>query len=318
MARKADPAADIGFKPDGEDGTRHRSFVIRGHPVEAPALGAGLYVVATPIGNLGDITLRALDTLAAADLIACEDTRVTRKLLQRYGIQSRLISYHDYSDDTRIIDIIDRVQAGESVALVSDAGTPVVSDPGYRLISRLRDAGLVVVPVPGASSVMAALSAAGLPTDAVHFVGFTAAKSGERRRRLGDLARLKATIVLMESPNRLSASLKDAAEIFGGGTQACVCRELTKLHETFDRAPLAELAERYGRQSQVKGEIVVLIASGGSSKDWSADDIDALLAEALQTQSVRRAADQVAAETGRPRREIYQRALALKDSDTSG
>ena len=314
MAGKTEKAAVKAFR-SGAAGAGRRAFVVRGHPMDAPALAAGLYVVATPIGNLGDITLRALDTLAAADLIACEDTRVSRKLLQRYGIRSRLVSYHDYSDDSRISEILNRVQAGESVALVCDAGTPLVSDPGYRLIGRLRDAGLPVVPVPGASSVLAALSAAGLPTDAVHFAGFLAPKAGERRRRLGDLARLTATIVLMESPNRLAASLKDAVEIFGGGTVACVCRELTKLHETFDRAPLAELAERYAGTGRVKGEIVLLIASRGDTGNWSADDIDARLAEALQSQSVRRAADQVAAETGRPRREIYQRALALKDSD---
>ena len=311
MARRADPETDTGSRADYE----RRTYMIRGHPVEAPALAAGLYVVATPIGNLGDITLRALDTLVAADLIACEDTRVTQKLLTRYGIKSRLISYHDYSDNSRIIDIIEHVQAGKSVALVSDAGTPLVSDPGYRLIGRLRDAGLDVIPVPGASSVLAAVSAAGLPTDAVHFAGFIAPKSSERRRRLGDLARLKATIVLMESAARLGASLKDAADIFGGGAIACVCRELTKLHETFDRAPLAELAERYGGQGKVKGEIILLIASGGIAREWSDDDIDALLSSALKTLSVRRAADQVAAETGQPRRAIYQRALALKDSD---
>ena len=293
-------------------GRQRRSYVIRGNIIEAPVLAGGLHVVATPIGNLGDVTLRALDTLAAADMIACEDTRVTRKLLQRYGIVGEVFSYHDYSDDRTISRIVGAVENGKSVVLVSDAGTPLVSDPGYRLVSRLRNAGLNVIPVPGPSSVLAALSAAGLPTDTVHFAGFPATRAGERRRRYAELAQLKATIVLLESPNRLAASLKDAAEIFGGRTLACVCRELTKLHETFDLAPLDELAGRYGEARQIKGEIVLLISSGGATRDWSADEIDALLTKALQTLPVRGAADQVAAETGQQRRAIYQRALAIR------
>lgn len=315
MAGKADPQQyGAASMPEGRKDTSGRSYMIRGHRIEAPSLQGGLYVVATPIGNLADMTLRALDTLAAADLIACEDTRVTRKLLQRYGIDAKLLSYHDYSDDRRTTEIVECVQSGLVVALVSDAGTPLISDPGYRLIDRLWKADHKIIPVPGASSMLAALCAAGLPTDAVYFAGFLAPKSGERRRQLGELARLKATLVLFESPRRLAATLKDAADIFGAETIACVCRELTKLHETFDRAELVDLAGRYASGEQTRGEIVLLIQSRGAAKDWSKNEVDALLVSALRSQSVRHAADQVAAETGLARRQVYQRALAIKNN----
>lgn len=301
------------------------SYMLRGQEIQAPALAAGLYVVATPIGNLSDITVRALDTLAAADLIACEDTRVTRKLMTRYGIKANLRAYHDHSPERDREAIVQAVAGGKAVALVSDAGTPLISDPGYRLVDGLRAAGLPVVPVPGPSSLTAALSGAGLPTDRVHFAGFLAAKAGARRKQLGELATLDATLVLMESPNRLASLLADAAAVLGGETAACVCREMTKLHETFDRGSLAELAERYDRQKEgqeeqtVRGEVVLLIhCTGAARREPAPEEIDVLLAKALAGGSVRQAADRVSAETGLSRRTLYQRALALKDRPEGG
>lgn len=299
---------------DGTDRGDGAQYVVRGETLRAPSLEPALYVVATPIGHLADITVRALDVLAAADLIACEDTRVTRKLLTRYGISARTVSYNDYSDAAKRAKLVAAVADGQAVALVSDAGTPLISDPGYRLVAEMRAEGLPVVPVPGASSLMAALAGAGLPTDRFHFIGFLAAKAGGRRRELAELAGLSGTLVLLESPNRLAATLSDAADLFGGETAACVCREMTKLHETFDRGPLSDLAERYANQA-VKGEIVLLIDMSGSGKAAPAqDEVDRLLTTALAAGPVRQAADKVAAETGLSRRALYQRALHLRES----
>ncbi len=297
--------------PGGHDGA---TYVVRGATVRAPSLAPALYVVATPIGNLSDVTIRALDVLAAADTVACEDTRVTRKLMSRYGISAKLFFYNDYSDERKRERIVAAVAAGEAVALVSDAGTPLISDPGYRLVADMRAAGLPVVPVPGASSLTAALAGAGLPTDRFHFVGFPSAKAAARRRELSGLTALTGTLVLMESPNRLAATLADAADLFGSETEACICREMTKLHETFDRGTLAELARRYRGQA-VKGEVVLLIHGTGGGKVTPSDaDVDDLLRAALAAGPVRQAADRVAAETGLSRRALYQRALQLKES----
>jgi 16S rRNA (cytidine1402-2'-O)-methyltransferase len=308
MTEKADSG-----RPGGHDGS---AYLVRGERIRAPSLAPALYVVATPIGNLSDVTIRALDVLAAADLVACEDTRVTRKLMSRYGISAKLISYNDYSDERKRERIVAAVAGGEAVALVSDAGTPLISDPGYRLVAAIREAGLPVVPVPGASSLMAALAGAGLPTDRFHFVGFPAAKAGARRRELAELTTLTGTLALMESPNRLAATLADAADLFGSETEACVCREMTKLHETFDRGTLLELAERY-RNEAVKGEVVLLIhARGDGEAAPSEEEVDRLLREALVAGPVRQAADRVAAATGLSRRMLYQRALQLKESQS--
>ncbi len=298
---------------DRRNDRKSATYIIRSQIIQAPQLTPGLYIVATPIGNLSDITIRALDTLAAADRIACEDTRVTRKLLARYDIRASLMSYHDYSDDKERDRVVQAVESGQAVALVSDAGTPLISDPGYRLVEALLQRGLPVVPVPGPSSLLAALAGAGLPTDQVHFAGFAASKAGARRRQFTDLARSETTLVLLESPRRLPACLADAAEIFGGETMACVCRELTKLYETFDRGPLAELAEKYHGQP-VKGEIVLLIRSrGAQEREADPAAVDALLEAALAGGTVRHAADQVAAQTGMKRRLLYRRALELRD-----
>ena len=295
----------------GSRGATPRGSFVRGAFLAAPALPPGLYVVATPIGNLSDISIRALDTLAAADLIACEDTRVTRKLLTRYGIETRVTSYHEHSGPAAHARLLRLLGEGQSVALVSDAGTPLISDPGFQLVADAAAAGHPVVPIPGPSAMMTALSAAGLPTEAALFLGFLAAKSGARRKRLAEVAAIPATLVLYESPNRIGALLADAADALGGAREAAVCRELTKLHETFDRGTLAELAARYAERD-VKGEIVLLIGPPGDAPQPDAADIDARLTEALATMSVKEAASSIAEATGLPRRDLYQRALALK------
>jgi 16S rRNA (cytidine1402-2'-O)-methyltransferase len=296
-----------------DEGTRGRGYFIRSQYFAAPTLQPGLYVTATPIGNLGDITLRALDTLAGADLIACEDTRVTRKLLARYGIEARVTAYHEHSGDHAHRRLLEALQQGRSIALVSDAGTPLISDPGRRLVADAAAAGHPVVPVPGPSSAMAALSAAGLPTESVLFLGFLPAKTAARRKRLAAVSALPASLVLLESPNRIGALLADAAAELGGERRAAFCRELTKLHETFDRRSLAELATRYA-EANVKGEIVLVVAPPGQAERPEAAAVDDDLLAALQRLSVKEAAEAVAQKTGLSRRELYQRALALKAS----
>jgi 16S rRNA (cytidine1402-2'-O)-methyltransferase len=299
------------MKSDSDADAKAKGFLIRGTFFQAPPLLPGLYVVATPIGNLGDVTLRALDTLAAADRIACEDTRVTRRLLDRYGIEAKVSAYHEHSGKDAHRGLLDALAAGLSVALVSDAGTPLLSDPGAMLVADAVAAGHRVVPIPGPSSIVTTLAAAGLPTDPFLFVGFLPQKSAARRKRLQALAPIPATLVLFESPNRIGALLDDAADLLGAERQAAVCREMTKIHETFDRGMLSELAARY-RGAAVKGEIVVLVAPPGEAAPPPEEAIDAALKDALQSMSVKEAAQSVAAAMGLSRRALYQRALALK------
>jgi 16S rRNA (cytidine1402-2'-O)-methyltransferase len=289
-----------------------RGYAIRGQAFAAPKLEPGLYVVATPIGTLSDVTIRALDTLAAADLVACEDTRVTKRLLDRYGIDAKVLAYHEHSKPAAHRRLLDALGEGRSIALVSDAGTPLLSDPGYSLVVDAIAAGHRVVPIPGASSLAAALSATGLPTDEVLFLGFLPSKGQARRAYLEVAAPIVATLVIFESPNRIASLLSDAAELLGRDRQAAVCRELTKIHETFDRNTLAELAKRYAERD-VKGEIVLVVAPPEEAAPPDEADVDALILSALKTMGVKEAADRVAAETGLSRRTLYQRALKLKD-----
>jgi 16S rRNA (cytidine1402-2'-O)-methyltransferase len=288
-----------------------RSFVVDGHVIPATPLAAGLYVVATPIGNLGDVTLRALATLAAADVIACEDTRVTSVLLRHFGIATRLLPYHDHNATLQRPRILAALGEGKAVALVSDAGTPLVSDPGFRLVAEVREAGFPVVPIPGASALLAALVAAGLPTDSFMFAGFLPPKTAARRKRLAELSAIPATLVFFESPQRLAASLADMSAGLGG-REAVVARELTKRFETIRRGALADLAAAYATEPAPKGEIVVLV-SPPQEKQASAADADRVLVSLLEEKSVSAAAAEAAEITGLPRRELYQRALALKD-----
>jgi 16S rRNA (cytidine1402-2'-O)-methyltransferase len=217
-----------------------------------------LYVVATPLGNLEDITLRALRILREADRIACEDTRHTRRLLHHYEISKPAISYHEHNERERAGDLVARLRAGENIALVSDAGTPLISDPGYRLIDACLEAGISVVPVPGPSALITALSASGLPTDSFYFGGFLPPKSGQRRRTLEAAADLECTLIFYEAPHRLAETLGDIAEVLGS-RRVVVARELTKLHEEFARGQPSELIVRFGGSESVRGEITVLI-----------------------------------------------------------
>ena len=270
-----------------------------------------LYVVATPIGNLGDISARALETLAQVDVIACEDTRVTGVLLQRFAITTPMTPYHDHNAERARPLLLARMQAGGAVALVSDAGTPLISDPGYKLVRACAEAGIRCVPLPGPSALVTALSVAGLPTDQVLFAGFLPAKSGARRQSVQNLKTLSATLVFYEAPQRLAESLGDLAAVLGARA-AAVCRELSKLHEEIRRGDLVTLAEGYAGAATPKGEIVIVVA--GAAADQAATDeadLDGALRAALATMSVRDAAEAVAQALNQPKRAVYARALAL-------
>ena len=287
-----------------------RRFHIAASAFVAPQLPAGLYLVATPIGNLGDMSLRALETLAGADLIACEDTRVSRKLLDHYGIATAVAPYHDHNAAVARPKLLARIAGGGSVALISDAGTPLISDPGYKLVREARGAGMTVTAVPGASSVLAALVSSGLPTDRFFFEGFLPPKATQRRARLAELSRIPASIVVFETGPRIADALSDLASSFGG-REAAICRELTKLHEEVRRDSLPVLAAYYGGEAETRGEFVIVIAPPEDKPQTSAGDIDDLIRAALTRVSVKEAVGEVVAATGLPRREIYQRALEL-------
>jgi 16S rRNA (cytidine1402-2'-O)-methyltransferase len=288
---------------------RERRYILGGHPVDAERIAAGLHVVATPIGNLGDITLRALSTLAAADVIACEDTRVTRKLLDRYGIHTPLTPYHEHNAVTARPKLLRRLADGAAVALVSDAGTPLVSDPGFKLVRAAQEAGYFVTALPGASAALAALTVAGLPTDQFFFAGFLPPKEAARRTRIAELARIPATLVFFESGSRLAATLADLADGLGN-REAAICRELTKIHEEVRRGDLKALAQNAG-ESETRGEIVLAVAPPAVTERPSAGDTDALLRQALARVSLKDAVGEVAVATGISRRALYQRALEL-------
>lgn len=292
-------------------------FSIDGRPIPARPLSPGLYVVATPIGNLGDITVRALETLAAADMIVCEDTRVTGVLTSYFGISGRLFAYNDYNAARQRPKILAALEEEKSVALVSDAGTPLVSDPGYRLVNEALEAGHTIVPIPGASSVLAALVASGLPSDAFLFAGFLPPKKAARRKRLSALSSTPATLIFFESPRRLAACLADMADVLGGDRQSAIARELTKLFETVRRGSLGDLSGQYENEPAPKGEIVILVGPP-NQHPAAPEDIDALLIELLASHPVREAAAEAAAKTGLGRRDLYQRALALKKDAEDG
>ena len=287
---------------------RPRRYAPLGITIEAPRAAPGLYLVATPIGNLGDVTLRALEILAAADVIACEDTRVTRRLTERYGITAPLTPYHEHNATQVRPKLLARLRDGATVALVSDAGTPLISDPGYKLALAARAAGHPVTALPGPSAVLAALSVAGLPTDRFFFEGFLPPKQSARRKRIAALANIPATLVLFESGSRIAATLADLAKAFGR-RDAAICRELTKLHEEVKRGDLETLTHDYSVGGETRGEFVIVVAP--PHEDEKPEDVDGLLRQALQRVSVKEAVGEVAAATGRPRREIYQRALEL-------
>ena len=279
---------------------------------DAP-LAPGLYVVSTPIGNLRDLSLRALDVLGGCDLVLAEDTRVTAKLLSAYGLSKRMERYDDHIGERVRPAVLEKLAAGARIALVSDAGTPLISDPGYRLVQAAREQGFAVTPIPGASALLAALVGAGLPTDRFLFAGFTPPKSAARRTAFAELAAMRATLVFYETGPRLAASLADMAAVFGTEREAAVCRELTKRFETFVRGSLGALMVDPALESP-KGEIVVVVAPG-SQEAASLEDADAALAEALGRLSPADAAGEVARALGLPRRDLYRRALALRAVD---
>jgi 16S rRNA (cytidine1402-2'-O)-methyltransferase len=292
-------------------------FYIDGQAVAAKPAAPGLHVVATPIGNLGDVSLRVLQTLAGADVIACEDTRVTRVLTARYGITTRLFPYHDHNAEKQRPKLLALLSEGKAVALVSDAGTPLVSDPGYRLVNAVLEAGHAVIPIPGPSAVLAALVASGLPSDAFLFAGFLPPKEVARAKRLATFAGTPATLIFFESPQRLAASLAAMASVLGGGRKAAVARELTKTFETIRRDTIEGLATRFAAEAPPRGEIVVLVGPPEEHPP-AGEDVDALLTKLLETRSVREAATEAAAKTGLKRRDLYARALALKGEGDDG
>lgn len=281
--------------------------------IKAVAAESGLYVTATPIGNLGDISARALELLASVDVIACEDTRTTGKLLSYYGIRTRTIAYHEHNASRIGPRILDRIGKGQSVALVSDAGTPLISDPGYRLVAAALDAGLMVTTLPGASALLAALTVAGLPTDRFFFAGFLPPKKTARRKNLSKLAEIPATLVFYESPKRLIASLDDMAAALGASREAVVCRELTKLHEELVRGSFEELSAEFAGRDRVRGEIVIVVAPPPEAAAEDDAVIDRALRAALEKLSVKEASHAVAYMTGASRKEVYSRALQIRE-----
>jgi 16S rRNA (cytidine1402-2'-O)-methyltransferase len=275
-------------------------------------LSPGLYLVATPIGNSGDITLRALQVLEAADAVFAEDTRVTGKLFALHALARPLHSYREHNADQAERDILRHLDEGRTVALVSDAGTPLISDPGQRLVQTVVAAGHQVFPIPGASAPLAALTASGLAGDRFLFAGFLPAKGTERRRAIRELETVPATLVFFEAPSRLAESLADLAALLGA-REAAVARELTKLHEEIRRAPLDELAAHYADGGETRGEIVIVVGPpSAQAAAPSAETLDIRLKEELVRHPVKDAAAIVAAALGLPRREVYARALELK------
>jgi 16S rRNA (cytidine1402-2'-O)-methyltransferase len=298
------------YGTEGELSSRHRRFSVGGHSLAAPKPVPGLYLVATPIGNLGDITLRALETLAGVDIIACEDTRITRRLTERYAISAQLKPYHEHNAEATRPKILEWLAEGAAIALVSDAGTPLISDPGFKLVREASSAGHAVIALPGASSVLTALAVAALPTDRFFFEGFLPPKQTARRARLSELSRIDATLVLFESGNRVQDTLADLAEIIGT-REAAICRELTKLHEEIRRAQLAELARSAGAL-ETRGEFVLVIGPpAADAQAMSEDALDDLLRSQLKLGSVKDAVAHAVELSGRPRREVYARALEL-------
>ena len=303
--------------PDSLTGPSSRTFTVAGHILAAPKAVPGLHLVATPIGNLGDITLRALETLAGVDIIACEDTRITRRLIERYAISAQLKPYHEHNAALARPKILERLAQGASIALVSDAGTPLISDPGFKLVREVCAAGHQVIALPGPSSVLSALSVAALPTDRFFFEGFLPAKEAARRARLAELKRVDATLVMFESGNRVQDTLRDLADIMGA-RDAAICREMTKLHEEVRRAPLSELA-RTADTLETRGEFVLAIGPPAPGAQVMAEgDLDELLRSSLKRESVKDAVAQAAELSGRPRREIYARALELAKDTKDG
>lgn len=271
-----------------------------------------LYIVATPIGNLDDITLRAVSILKSVDVIAAEDTRHSKKLLQHLGINTPMFALHEHNEMQKKSAIIERIQQGESIALISDAGTPLISDPGFLLVREARQAGITVTPIPGASSILAGLSCSGLPTDRFIFEGFIPSKKGDRKKRFESLSAEKRTLIFFEAPHRIESSLQDCADVFGEDRQAVLCRELTKTWETFLTGNLANiLSEVKADSNQSRGELVLVIA--GQQKTSELDGQSQQLLELLmESLPLKKAASITAQVSGLNKKVLYDAGLALQ------
>lgn len=274
---------------------------------------SALYIVATPIGNLGDMTARAIQVLRSVDLIAAEDTRHSARLMQHFGISTRMTSYHDFSDDARVESLLAQVKAGQSIALISDAGTPLISDPGYRLVQRAKEQSLRVVPIPGVCAITAALSAAGLPSDRFIFEGFPVAKRTGRQKHFQSLVQETRTLIFYESPHRILDSIDDMVEVFGAQREAVVCRELTKTFETLHGAALGELQSWIREDpNRQRGEFVVLIRGAIAQQEEALKpEVLRMLEIMLESLSVKQAAALTAQISGVKKNLLYERALEL-------
>jgi 16S rRNA (cytidine1402-2'-O)-methyltransferase len=297
------------------DPDQRRTYMIGQTEIAARPLEPALYLVATPIGNLADITLRALETLAAADIVTCEDTRVTRILLDRYGIRRRTTPYHEHNAAEAGPRLIAALSSGQSVALVSDAGTPLVSDPGFRLVGQAIEAGIRVVPIPGPSAVLAALTASGLPSDAFLFAGFLPVKDGQRRTRLDALKAVPATLIFFESPRRVADTLAAMADVLGEKRPAAIGRELTKTFEETRTGTLGGLAAHYRDADTPRGEIVICVGPPTEMPVVQPADIDRLLLSLAGEMPASKAAAEAARMTGGQKPALYRRLMELKAGD---
>ncbi len=278
-----------------------------------PRLAPGLYVVSTPIGNLRDITLRALDILASVDIVCAEDTRVAGKLMSAFGVSARLRPYHDHNGAQARPALLNELETGSRIALMSDAGTPLISDPGYKLVREAAERGIPVYAIPGASAPLTALASSGLPTDRFTFAGFPPPKSSARKRFLSEMKSLQGTLIFFEGPSRLVASLTDMAEVFGA-REAAVARELTKKFEETRRGFLPDLAAHYAEVGPPRGEIVILVGPPGAQGPPEANAIDAAILAADGTRPLKEIAAEIAETLGLKRRDVYERALELRNA----
>lgn len=294
--------------------TPGRRYAIGSTWFEAEALGSGLYIVATPIGNLADITIRALATLAAADTILCEDTRMSARLMERYAIRNRLEPYHEHNAQKVRPAILQRLKDGARIALISDAGMPLVSDPGYRLVKEATDMGIAVTACPGASAALTGLALSGLPTDRFTFLGFMPQKPGERRRLFAEIAQLRSTLIFFESPHRIVETLHDIAAALPGRDLA-VTRELTKLHEEVLRGTAADIAATLQARPAIKGEITLIVGPPGEAEAVSEETLDEAITEALATMPASKAASEIAKRFALGRSDVYARILKRKPDD---
>ena len=283
---------------------------LTGEELQSVSLEKGLYVVATPIGHLRDITLRALDTLRTADIILAEDTRQTRKLLDAYDIKTPLSPYHDHNAAKRVPGVIKDLESGKVVALVSDAGTPLVSDPGFKLVRAAVEAGIEVFPLPGASAILAGLVKSGLPSDRFFFAGFLPPKSGARKTALEELASVKATLIFFETGPRIAACLKDMSGVLGE-RDVVLTRELTKRYEEARQGSFEDLIDSV-KAEPPRGELVLLIGPPKSGDRWSEEEVISALKVQIAELGVKRASAEIAAQCGWPKRDVYQLALKLK------